>query len=389
MRVSFKQMLKRILGTKTTMQLSSKSIVVFENFFRKNRIFIGSSLEGKNIATKVISELRNQNIEPLPWFDYFKNSRPPLQELEQISLDIDGAILIGTPEDKAIIRQKKWSQMRDNVLYEYGLFSGIIGRSKCSLIVPDKEDFRIPSDFLGVSCYKTYNDDNVGQIISEVISLLVDTMSKPKADETTKTRGLRLLRFVGWIRNESFRIAQEWNKDTTKKIIANRIVAVSGFIHDDLTILGLDKEYKRIEKVVLESVDNFPLIYRGSHYRDLVGEIEGLAYGHIRPHPGVLEGLLYFMTRPYGQYCHVTCNYLGREKNGIDSSYRSLRDRPICNCHAWALGAAEAATLFENVAGHNNHLLALDKWADRFLPNLNQALIAFESKLHEDLFGSL
>ncbi len=288
--------------------------------------------------------------------------------------------------------------MRDNVLYEYGLFSGIIGRSKCSLIVPDKEDFRIPSDFLGVSCYKTYNDDNVGNIISEVISLLVDTMSKPKADETTRTRGRRLLRFVGWIRNESFRFAQEWSRDTSKDLIANRIIAVSGFIHDDLTSLGLDKEYKRIEEAVLESVDNFPVLNRRPNYRDLEDGIHALLHG-IRPHPDVLKGLLYNMPREYGRYCHENCNYWNRdyrywERYWYDDyienrPFRSFRDKPICNCHAWALGAAEAATLFENVAGQSNPLSALENWSDRFLPKLNKALTEFESKLHEDLFGSI
>src|SRR5262245_41186116 len=90
----FKNIFK--IRNKPVMQEVAPNSFLIEDLISKNRIFIGSSSEGRHIASKVISELKRQKIEPLPWFDYFQNSRPPLQELEQISLRIDGAILVGT-----------------------------------------------------------------------------------------------------------------------------------------------------------------------------------------------------------------------------------------------------------------------------------------------------
>jgi predicted nucleotide-binding protein len=120
------------------------------------RVFIGSSKEGKEKARLLAGALIKRRIEPLPWFDFFKGRRPPLQELEKISLQIDCAIMIATSDDQAIIRKKKWSQMRDNVLFEYGLFSGRLGRNRCALMLPVEDNFRIPSDFLGLVCLELF-----------------------------------------------------------------------------------------------------------------------------------------------------------------------------------------------------------------------------------------
>src|SRR5438128_2396033 len=107
----------------------------------KRQVFVGSSTEGKHLAEMVISQLDSAGLHPLPWFDFFKNQRPPIQELEQITLRAHGAVLVATSDDRAIIRNQEWTQARDNVLFEYGLFSGTLGRSKCAFLVPDEPEF--------------------------------------------------------------------------------------------------------------------------------------------------------------------------------------------------------------------------------------------------------
>jgi CRP/FNR family transcriptional regulator, cyclic AMP receptor protein len=92
------------------------------------QVFVGSSTEGKPLADAVIGALREAGLSPLPWYDFFKSSRPPLQELELLTLNADAAVLVASADDQAIIRGKKWHQARDNVLFEYGLFAGTIGR---------------------------------------------------------------------------------------------------------------------------------------------------------------------------------------------------------------------------------------------------------------------
>jgi predicted nucleotide-binding protein len=86
----------------------------------KKRVFVGLSTEGKHFAEKVILELQNRGFSALPWYDFFKNERPPLQELERLTLQVEGAVLVATSDDQVIIRERQWRQARDNVLFEYG-----------------------------------------------------------------------------------------------------------------------------------------------------------------------------------------------------------------------------------------------------------------------------
>jgi hypothetical protein len=187
--------------------------------------------------------LKASGLSPLAWFDFFKASRPPLQELEHLTLRADAAILIATPDDQAIVRTKKWDQMRDNVLFEYGLFAGSIGRAKCGLILPDSKDFRIPSDFLGVECFEFFDGKNIDRAAQVVLQALVSLLGRPKQDETTKLSSKRLLQFIGWIRDESIRLVQDWDDESARNIVASRVIAASGFLRQDLDKLALRKEY--------------------------------------------------------------------------------------------------------------------------------------------------
>ncbi|MDB5226297.1 MAG: hypothetical protein JWN78_490 [Bacteroidota bacterium] len=363
-----------------------------------NRVFIGSSSEGKEIAYKVISELKNKGIAPLPWFDCFKLDRSPLQELEQISLNIDGAILIGTLDDETIIRDQKHTQMRDNVLYEYGLFSGIIGRSKCGLIVPDKESFRIPTDFLGVACYKTYNINNVGSIISVTVDSLIEILTKPIIHESVKTRGRRLLQFIGWLRNESFHLAQDWRNGIGRDIISKRIIAVSGFINDDLIHFNLSNEYKYIEGAILDLIDTFPKDIKYQYYKKLISGLDILIDG-FSPNPEILMQLFHYLDRRCIKLCG-DCKFRNREhihwitrlqKNFYHryQPYSHYSNESICNCEAWAFGVAETITYLESTSNYYNPFSILEEWSNQFFPMLNNAIANFEHKLHAELFGNL
>ncbi len=58
----------------------------------QRHVFVGSSTEGRAVAERVISELHEDALVPLPWYDFFKAGRPPLQELETLTGQADAAI---------------------------------------------------------------------------------------------------------------------------------------------------------------------------------------------------------------------------------------------------------------------------------------------------------
>ncbi len=48
-------------------------------------------------------------------------------------------------------RQKESLSIRDNVLFELGLFIGKLSRDRVFFIIPEKTDLHIPTDLLGVT----------------------------------------------------------------------------------------------------------------------------------------------------------------------------------------------------------------------------------------------
>ena len=60
------------------------------------------------------------------------------------------ALFIFSPDDVAIIRDQEKNIIRDNVLFELGLFVGAIGKERCFILKPRGVDLHLPTDLLGV-----------------------------------------------------------------------------------------------------------------------------------------------------------------------------------------------------------------------------------------------
>jgi Predicted nucleotide-binding protein containing TIR-like domain len=380
--------------------------------FGKKRVFVGSSTEGKQIAKIVIDRLQAHNLSTLAWYDFFQNKRPPLQELELLTLQADAAVLVATPDDQVIIRNRHWQQARDNVLFEYGLFSGAIGRAKCGLLVPDVEKFRIPSDFLGVACLQYFQVDAPSSAIELLAQSLATTIDKPPRPEDIMSRGRRLLRLLGWIRDESFRLVRDWDTTGGRALVADRLIAVSGFVQGDIDSLGLRKEYDDIHRLLLTAVDAFPrqigkTVNLRPGRREMEDMVRNLVDG-VRPNEEMFNALLHTLeieTRSRPSEWIENCPrgrehwpYWGEDMwrhrwYHDDPHYRHSGRGPLCGPFAWAAGAAEATAVFERyvegTAAAVNPLQPLKSWSDKHLPMLNDAIVKFERRLHEELFGSL
>lgn len=114
----------------------------------KPSVFIGSSREGYDIA-ETISKSIEEIAEPHLWkyvFDYNSGTYESLSS--QIAL-YDYGILIATGDDITISRKSKTKSARDNVLFEFGLFSGGLGRSRVFYVV--QKNSKIPSDLIGTT----------------------------------------------------------------------------------------------------------------------------------------------------------------------------------------------------------------------------------------------
>lgn len=118
---------------------------------RKPRLFIASSIESLGIAEAVNTNL-DYDFEVTIWKNgTFKLSSSTIDDLVEKSSTVDFALFIFAPDDVASIRSREEHVVRDNVIFEMGLFIGAIGKSRSFFLKPRDADMHLPTDLLGVN----------------------------------------------------------------------------------------------------------------------------------------------------------------------------------------------------------------------------------------------
>ncbi|SEO46202.1 Cyclic nucleotide-binding domain-containing protein [Luteibacter sp. UNC138MFCol5.1] len=120
---------------------------------RRPRVFIISSLEGKEIANAIQQGLEYEDIAVEAWDDH--NIFPPgayvLETLEKEVASADFGIAIVSPDDLVRARDRVQPAPRDNVIFELGFFVSRLGRHRTLLLTPrGAPDTKIPSDYKGI-----------------------------------------------------------------------------------------------------------------------------------------------------------------------------------------------------------------------------------------------
>jgi CRP/FNR family cyclic AMP-dependent transcriptional regulator len=111
------------------------------------RIFLASSSAAKNQANTVIKAFSSSTLEFLPWWDAFTAGRTLLSELDAIKQQVDGALIIMSPEISATVRGNAVALPNQNVLFEFGYFFGFLGSQKVGVM--KYGEVYLPSDLGG------------------------------------------------------------------------------------------------------------------------------------------------------------------------------------------------------------------------------------------------
>lgn len=118
---------------------------------RKPRLFIASSVETLPVAEAVNVNL-DHDLEVTIWKNgTFKLSSSAIDDLVEKSSAVDFALFIFAPDDIASIRSRAEHVVRDNVIFEMGLFVGAIGKSRSFILKPRDVEMHLPTDLLGVT----------------------------------------------------------------------------------------------------------------------------------------------------------------------------------------------------------------------------------------------
>lgn len=114
-------------------------------------VFIGSSSEQLAIARNV-KELLRPEFDATVWDEgVFGFGNAFLEDLLKAMDAYDFAVFVFAPDDMTTVRARRVASVRDNVVFELGLFMGRLGRRRTVWLVPrGKEDPAIPSDLKGI-----------------------------------------------------------------------------------------------------------------------------------------------------------------------------------------------------------------------------------------------
>ena len=129
---------------------------------KKKKIFFGSSTEAVDTMDEIAALVSSLEYETITWNSPNKNvfiaGDSILDSLIETSKNVDAAIFIFNDDDKTWCRDGvQRGTVRDNVLFEYGLFMGALGKQR--VIFASKNKPKLASDLAGV----TYIDANVGE----------------------------------------------------------------------------------------------------------------------------------------------------------------------------------------------------------------------------------
>ncbi|MDX1912596.1 MAG: STING domain-containing protein [Saprospiraceae bacterium] len=132
----------------------------------KPTLFIGSSKEGAAIAHLVKKHL-SHFADCTVWDEsgVFPPNENFLVSLNNALSLYEYGVLVATADDKKISRKKQTESARDNVIFEFGLFMGRLGKQKAFLI--KEKSIVPPSDLFGISIPE-FTDQNPPDIEQQI-----------------------------------------------------------------------------------------------------------------------------------------------------------------------------------------------------------------------------
>lgn len=140
-------------------------------------VFVGSSSEARLYA-EAVAELIDEHplFHAIPWWhdNITQSGASFLESLFGLLPESNFGIFVATPDDLRIKRGKKTFAIRDNVLFEYGLFAGHLGRYNAVLF--QIGETAVPSDLHGITVIRVKPADC--KTVADCKSVLAPSVSK-------------------------------------------------------------------------------------------------------------------------------------------------------------------------------------------------------------------
>jgi CRP/FNR family cyclic AMP-dependent transcriptional regulator len=115
------------------------------------KLFVISSTEALDVAREIQAQLEHDVFSTVWNEGVFFAGGYSLEALEKAVTESDFAVAIAQPDDIVETRGSKHTTLRDNVLFELGLFMGKLTRHRAILIHPRVTGLKLPSDLHGLT----------------------------------------------------------------------------------------------------------------------------------------------------------------------------------------------------------------------------------------------
>ena len=127
----------------------------------KPRLFLGSSTKQANLLDALTRDLETVcRVEP--WMTSFNPGTTTLERLLELTREVDFAAFVFAQDDwtaAASEAESGQASPRDNVVFEAGLFGGVLGMRRTFIL--HARGSKLPTDLLGLTCVRY--DDGVAQ----------------------------------------------------------------------------------------------------------------------------------------------------------------------------------------------------------------------------------
>ena len=226
----------------------------------KPNIFIGSSKEGQAVAEKVQKSLSRIAKCQLWNKGFFDINLSTLDNLYKKLIGFDFAIFIGSKDDWTISRKKSFDTMRDNVIFEYGLFTGGVGLRRTYCIFED--GVKLPSDLTGITSFFFDSDSQLQEICKEIKKLISDEVAVSRISMLPSTASA-IAYYENFVKpvcraiSEGKTIKIQERHQAYEKALLN--IVIPSELKEDLK--SYSKFYYDDNKLVKGTVDTYPREY--------------------------------------------------------------------------------------------------------------------------------
>jgi len=168
------------------------------------RVFVGSSKEGLELAKAVATYLA-PDFDAVVWnHGLFRPGLYTMEVLDSAVREFDFAVIVGTPDDELTRRSHSDPTIRDNLVFELGMFSAVLGRRKALLLVPEGVDIALPSDLngLGLAMYLGRSEPAISKETLDALQGAVTEIRKAFLAEVLEQQKADRIRLAALIRGQ-------------------------------------------------------------------------------------------------------------------------------------------------------------------------------------------